>query len=148
MSTLTLKQVLASRHPSSYIYINIIYLYRCLKCQINLGSILGPILYLLYTTDLPTDENHQTATFDDDTAILAIGNTVEESTLDVKLKWDDHVIKKLQEINLRWSKMYWLTGSKSVISIHNKLLLYNMVIKPIQLWACSSQSNIKSIQTF
>ena len=177
------------------------------------GSILGPILYLLYTADLPTDVNYQTATFADDTAILAVGNTVEESTqklqmgidkicawttlwkiklnnaksthvnftnnqiqqhnvfidniaiphsnsakylgmtLDVKLKWDEHVKKKLQEINLKWSKMYWLTGRKSVLSIHNKLLLYNMVIKPIwsygiQLWACSNQHNIKIIQTF
>ena len=49
--------------------------------------------------------------------------------------------------------MYWLISMKSILSIHNKLLLYNMVIKPsrsygIQLSACTSQSNIKSIQTF
>ena len=39
------------------------------------GSILGSILYLLYTAALPTDVNYQTATFADDTAILAVGNT-------------------------------------------------------------------------
>ena len=44
------------------------------------GSVLGPVLYLLYTSDLPVLESSTVATFADDTAILAIGSSNEEST--------------------------------------------------------------------
>lgn len=175
---------------------------------------MGPVLYLLYTRDLPTVEDATIATFADDTAILATGNKIEEAvvklqrasdavskwtkkwrirlnemksvnvnftnlkighripviinslpipyantakylgmTLDAKLKWKEHVKKKKQELNLKFRKMYWLLGRQSQLSIHNKLLLYKQVLKPIwtygiQLWGCAKKSNINIIQTF
>ena len=49
--------------------------------------------------------------------------------------------------------MYWLIGRNSSLSIHNKLLLYKQILKPvwtcgIQLWGCARQSNIDIIQRF
>jgi hypothetical protein len=44
-----------------------------IKAGVPQGSVLGPILYLLYTSDLPDLGNNTVATFVDDTAILSVG---------------------------------------------------------------------------
>ena len=176
------------------------------------GSVLGPILYLLYTRDLPKLNDVTVATFADDTAVLSVGDNIEQSTmklqeacdkiirwtkmwriglnesksthvnfsnlkisykpviingqqipfankakylgmtLDTRLRWKEHV-KKKEELNIKYRKMYWLIGKNSELSIENKLLLYQQVLKPvwtygIQLWGCTKKSNLKMIQTF
>jgi hypothetical protein len=74
-------------------------------------------------------------------------------TLDAKLRWKAHVKKKREELALRYKKMYWLLGRNSSLSIHNKLLLYKQILKPvwtygIQIWGCTRHSNIDNIQRF
>jgi len=51
-----------------------------IKAGVPQGSVLSPVLYLLYSSDLPTLENSIVATFAEDTAILAVGSSNEEST--------------------------------------------------------------------
>jgi hypothetical protein len=51
------------------------------------------------------------------------------------------------------SKMYWPLGSKSELSIINKLLVYKAILKPIctygiQLWVSASISNIEILERF
>lgn len=177
------------------------------------GSVLGPVLYLLFTADIPLDKNVMMATFADDTAILATDKSVNQTvnnlqtamnkihnwtqrwriklnetksthinftykkvvslqiyidghaipitntakylgmTLDVKLKWNEHVKKKKEELKAKYRKLYWLMGRNSELSIHNKIKLYNQILKPIwsygiQLWGCTKKTNLYIIQTF
>lgn len=177
------------------------------------GSVLGPVLYLLFTADIPLDKNVMMATFADDTAILATDKSVNQTvnnlqtamnkihnwtqrwriklnetksthinftyknvvslqiyidehaipitntakylgmTLDVKLKWNEHVKKKKEELMAKYRKLYWLMGRNSELSIHNKIKLYNQILKPIwsygiQLWGCTKKTNLNIIQTF
>jgi hypothetical protein len=72
-------------------------------------------------------------------------------TLDAKFRWNAHVKKKIEELELRYKKMYWLIGRNSSLSLHNKLLIYKQILKPvwtygIQLWGCTQPSNIEIIR--
>lgn len=177
------------------------------------GSVLGPILYLLFTRDIPQDNSVTTATFADDTALLSVDKCATNATmrlqnavnkiriwtqkwrirlneaksthinftykkieycpvlinnqiipyantakylgmtLDAKLKWNEHVKKKKEELNIRYRKLYWLLGRTSELSTENKIMIYKQVLKPVwtygvQLWGCTKVSNTKRIQTF
>jgi hypothetical protein len=49
--------------------------------------------------------------------------------------------------------MYWLIGRNCLLSLHNKLIIYKQILKPvwtygIQLWDCTKQSNVNIVQRF
>jgi hypothetical protein len=70
---------------------------RKIHASVPQGSVLGPILYLPYTSELATLEQTIVATFADDTAILAIGDNNSESTQKLQL-----AITEVQRWTRKW----------------------------------------------
>lgn len=175
------------------------------------GSVLGPVLYNIFTSHLPTHPEVTVATYADDIAYLAcdkdphiashkrqivlnqlylwlrkwrirasaqkshhitftlrkehcppvkLGTEILPHSecvkylsfhLDKKLTWKTHIKQKRDQLNLRYKNLYWLLGRNSVLSVDNKLLLYNSLLKPIwtygiPLWGVASNSNIMCLQ--
>ena len=175
------------------------------------GSILGPVLYSIFTADLPVSDLTLTATYADDTAIMAShtdpiiaachlqqhldkldlwlkrwriranesksthitftlwsgecpavhlnGAIIPKGTtvkylgihLDRRLTWKPHIQRKRKHLGLLLQRMYWALGRKSKLSLANKLIIYNSVLKLIwtygaPLWGSASQSNIEILQ--
>ena len=74
-------------------------------------------------------------------------------TLDAKLHWREHVKKKKSELDIKYRKINWLIGRNSTLSIHNKIMIYKQILKPvwlygIQIWGCAKNDVIRVIQTF
>lgn len=73
--------------------------------------------------------------------------------LDKRLTWKQHIWNKRKQLDTKFRQLYWILGRKSNLSLHNKLILYKAVLKPIwtygiQLWGTSSKSNIAILQRF
>jgi hypothetical protein len=50
-----------------------------IKAGVSQGSVLGLAVYLLYTYDVPKTANTEIVTFADDTAVMAVGEDIEEA---------------------------------------------------------------------
>jgi hypothetical protein len=53
---------------------------KLIKAGVPQGSVLGPVLYFVYTSDIPQHAGITVANFADDTAIMAVGADVGEAT--------------------------------------------------------------------
>ena len=66
---------------------------------------MGPVLYLIYTSDIPKLEHDTIATFADDTAIMAVGNDHQEAARNQQTSankinnWTKKWLIKLNEAN-------------------------------------------------
>ncbi|CAD6229611.1 GSCOCG00012115001-RA-CDS [Cotesia congregata] len=72
--------------------------------------------------------------------------------LDRRLTWAKHIKTKRKEMELK-TRLYWLLGKKSKLSLNNKLNIYKIILKPIwtygiQLWGTASNSNLEILQRF
>jgi hypothetical protein len=73
--------------------------------------------------------------------------------LDRRLTLHKHIFTKRKHLGTILTKLYWLLGRKSKLELNNKLLIYNVAIKPIwtysiQLWGTASTSNIEIMESF
>jgi hypothetical protein len=63
------------------------------------------------------------------------------------------MLAKRKQLGLTLTKIHWLLGRKSQLSLSNKILLYKTILKPIctygiQLWGTASTSNVEILERF
>lgn len=74
------------------------------------GSVLGPIFYLLYTSDLPTHPRTKISTFADDTAILA-------SSSDARIA-SSHLQENVRQVEMWLKKWRMKANEKKINTCH------------------------------
>jgi len=87
------------------------------------GSVLGPLLYLIYTVELPTLANSTTATFADDTAVQTVHEDPAVATHRLQLQ-----LNKVQS----WLKQWRMTANEAK-SVHVTFTPNKLTCPPVKL---------------
>ena len=87
------------------------------------GSVLGPLLFLLYINDLPNASNFFTKLFADDTVLTLSGNSIQELNKQVNLE-----IKKIYDW-LVANRLTLNTGKSKFMIITKKNECKTMILK-------------------
>lgn len=96
---------------------------RHVKCGISQGSILGPLLFLIYINDLPECLNYATPRlFADDTNLTVAGNTVDEIELAMNEDLDcikEWLLANKLSLNVAKTEFIVIGANKKLKSLNN-----------------------------
>ena len=93
------------------------------------GSMLGPLLYVLYTSDLPTSKETKLGTFADDTAIFPTHEDIKIASLE--LQEHLHLVEKwLQKWKIKFNESRWSYVTFTLRKGHCPTVNINQTIIP------------------
>ncbi|KAI5739282.1 hypothetical protein M8J77_017278 [Diaphorina citri] len=87
------------------------------------GSVLGPMLYLLFTSDIPENSRNTIATFADDTAFLTVGDNTQDNAAELNVT--------ISEFH-RWTNVWRIKLNESK-SVHIDFTNRNLPYMPVYL---------------
>lgn len=96
---------------------------KSVRAGVPQGSVMGPILYILFTSDLPQTENAVVGTFADDTAVLAVNKNPQIAS---------NMLQTYLNTLCEWLK-HWRIKPNETKSIHVTFTLNHGNCPPVQM---------------